>query len=68
MANDCERTRKVIRRLERKFLAEDDDDIDDTPLPTVSSWRFDEKKGTVKVSYQHGFEYSLPMDEMLKTE
>ena len=42
MANDCERTRTVIKRLKRKFPAEDDDenddDIDDTPLPTLSSW------------------------------
>ena len=36
-ADDCERTRKVIRRLNRKFPADDDDDIDDIPLPTVSS-------------------------------
>ncbi|MFS7971506.1 hypothetical protein Hanom_Chr09g00833671 [Helianthus anomalus] len=45
-----------------------DDDNEDSPLPTVSSWSLDGKKGTVKVSYQHGFEYSLPMEEMLKTE
>ncbi|MFS7963259.1 hypothetical protein Hanom_Chr08g00735971 [Helianthus anomalus] len=44
MANDCERTRKVIRRLERKFPAEDDNDIDDTPLPTVCSLSLDEYK------------------------
>ncbi|MFS7905083.1 hypothetical protein Hanom_Chr01g00043581 [Helianthus anomalus] len=47
MANDCETTRTVIRRLERKFQSEeeeedggdddDDDDIDDTPIPKVRS-------------------------------
>ncbi|KAJ0597877.1 hypothetical protein HanHA89_Chr04g0159651 [Helianthus annuus] len=70
-ADGCERTRKVIRRLKRKFPADDDDDdddIDDTGLPTVISWGLDEQGRTVKVTYRHGVEYSLSMDEMLKTE
>ncbi|KAF5810574.1 hypothetical protein HanXRQr2_Chr04g0171161 [Helianthus annuus] len=73
-ANDCERIRTVIRRLERKFQAEDDDDddddddIDNTPLPTVSSWVVHEEAGTVEVTYQHGVKYSLSMEEMLNTE
>ena len=39
--NDCKRTRTVIKRLERKFPAEDDeddDDIEDTQIPKLSSW------------------------------
>ncbi|XP_035838956.1 extensin-like [Helianthus annuus] len=47
MANDYERTGTVIKRLKRKFPTEDDDDIDDTPLPTLSSWVMHEEAGTV---------------------
>ncbi|MFS7947417.1 hypothetical protein Hanom_Chr06g00548041 [Helianthus anomalus] len=67
MADDFETTQKEIRRFKRKFLAYDDD-IDKTGLPTASRWGLDEQARTVNVTYRHGVEYSLPMDEMLKTE
>ncbi|MFS7939780.1 hypothetical protein Hanom_Chr05g00455981 [Helianthus anomalus] len=65
-ANNCERIQTVIRRLERKFLADDDDD--DTDLQTVTSWSLVEQSRTVKVTYQHGVDYSLTMDEVLNTD
>ncbi|KAJ0493034.1 hypothetical protein HanIR_Chr12g0581511 [Helianthus annuus] len=66
MADDCERTQKVIRRMKRKFPA--DDFIDHTGLLTVIKWGLDEQARTVKMTYRHGVKYSLPMDDMLKTE
>ncbi|MFS7952012.1 hypothetical protein Hanom_Chr07g00601961 [Helianthus anomalus] len=67
VAYDCERNRTVIRRLERKF-PEDDDDVDDSDLPKVTSWVLDEQSRTVRVSFQHGENYSLTMDEVLNTD
>ena len=67
MANDCERTKTVIKRLKRKFPAEDDDDIKDTHIPKLSSWVLHEEEGTLEVTYKNGVQYSRPMKEMLKT-
>ncbi|MFS8003536.1 hypothetical protein Hanom_Chr13g01215121 [Helianthus anomalus] len=59
----------IIRKLKRKFPADDDDDeVDDTDLPKVTSWSLDEQSRTVNVSYQHGVDYLLTMDEMLNTD
>ena len=68
--NDCERTRTIIKRLERKFPAEndeDDDDIEDTHIPKLSNWVLHEEEGTLEVTYKNGVQYSRPMEEMLKT-
>ena len=67
MDNDCERTRTVIKRLERKFPVEDDDDIEDTEIPKLSSWVLHEEEGTLELTYKNGVQYSRPMEEMLKT-
>ncbi|MFS7961337.1 hypothetical protein Hanom_Chr08g00713771 [Helianthus anomalus] len=63
--NDYERTRTVIRRLERKFPAEDnddDDDIEDTQIPKLRSWVLHEEEGTLEVTYESGVQYSRPME------
>ncbi|MFS7960482.1 hypothetical protein Hanom_Chr08g00703641 [Helianthus anomalus] len=59
--NDCERTKTVIKRLEKKFPAED------AHIPKLSSWVLHEEEGTLEVTYKNGVQYSRPMEEMLKT-
>ncbi|MFS7888208.1 hypothetical protein Hanom_Chr00s000001g01592251 [Helianthus anomalus] len=59
LANQCERTKTLIRSLKRKFQ-EDDDDLE---LPT--SWSL---KRMMRVTYSNGDEDSFTMDEVLNTE
>ncbi|MFS7963449.1 hypothetical protein Hanom_Chr08g00738211 [Helianthus anomalus] len=66
MANQCERTETVIRRLKRKFPGDDDDDDDDFELPI--DWSLNEKFRMVRVTYSNGDEDSFTMDEVLNTE
>ena len=69
MANVCERTQTVIRRLKRKFEDNnDDDDVDDDLLeiPTVTSWCLDEQR-MVKITYSAGHTTSMTMNDVLTT-
>ncbi|MFS7986653.1 hypothetical protein Hanom_Chr11g01012851 [Helianthus anomalus] len=50
MANQCERSQTIIRRLKRRFPADDDDDDDVFDLPTVTGWSLDEQSRMVKVT------------------
>ncbi|MFS8002113.1 hypothetical protein Hanom_Chr13g01198291 [Helianthus anomalus] len=68
MANECERTQTIIRRLKRRFPADDNDDDDVFYLPTVTGSSLDEQSRMMKVTYQNGDDDSLTMDEVLNTD
>ncbi|MFS8003291.1 hypothetical protein Hanom_Chr13g01212291 [Helianthus anomalus] len=66
MAKHCERAKTIIRRLKRRFTADDDDVVFD--LPTVTGWSLDEQSRMVKVTYHNREEDSLTMDEVLNID